>query len=161
MPNANQADGSTQRRPRAEAVAADLAARSRLARTIKPPFRLRRKDSTKRAKASRTAKLEMVEYDSKSVGNKRKALVYTPPGYSADKKYPVLYLLHGIGGDEEEWRRGGHPEIILDNLIAEKKAVPMIIVMPNGRAQPDDRPARTRWRPRRPSRNSIRICSRI
>jgi enterochelin esterase-like enzyme len=85
-------------------------------------------------------KLEMVEYDSKSVGNKRKTLVYTPPGYSADTKYPVLYLLHGIGGDENEWRRGGHPEVILDNLIADKKAVPMIIVMPNGRAQPDDRP---------------------
>jgi enterochelin esterase-like enzyme len=85
-------------------------------------------------------KLELVEYDSKSVGNKRKALVYTPPGYSADSKFPVLYLLHGIGGDEEEWHRGGHPEIILDNLIADKKAVPMIIVMPNGRAQPDDRP---------------------
>lgn len=85
-------------------------------------------------------KLEMVEYDSRSVGNKRKALVYTPPGYSADTKYPVLYLLHGIGGDEEEWRRGGHPEVILDNLLAEKKAVPMIIVMPNGRAQTDDRP---------------------
>ena len=84
-------------------------------------------------------KLEMVEYDSKSVGNKRKAFVYTPPGYSPDKKYPVLYLLHGIGGDEEEWRRGGHPEIILDNLIADKRAVPMIIVMPNGRAQPNDR----------------------
>lgn len=85
-------------------------------------------------------KLEVAEYDSKSVGNKRKALVYTPPGYSADTKYPVLYLLHGIGGDEEEWRRGGHPEIILDNLIADKKAVPMIIVMPNGRAWKDDRP---------------------
>ncbi len=85
-------------------------------------------------------KLEMVEYDSKSVGNKRKALVYRPPGYSADNRYPVLYLLHGIGGDENEWRRGGHPEIILDNLIADKKAEPMIIVMPNGRAQPDDRP---------------------
>jgi enterochelin esterase-like enzyme len=85
-------------------------------------------------------KIETLEYDSKSVGNKRKALVYTPPGYSADKKYPVLYLLHGIGGDEQEWRRGGHPEIILDNLIADNKAVPMIIVMPNGRAQPNDRP---------------------
>lgn len=84
-------------------------------------------------------KLEMVEYDSKSVGNKRKALVYTPPGYSADQKYPVLYLLHGIGGDEEEWRRGGQPNVILDNLLADQKAVPMIIVMPNGRAQPDDR----------------------
>ncbi|HAV65672.1 MAG TPA: enterochelin esterase [Verrucomicrobiales bacterium] len=84
-------------------------------------------------------RLEMIEYDSKTVGNKRKALVYTPPGYSDGTKYPVLYLLHGIGGDEEEWRRGGHPEIILDNLIAEKKAVPMIVVMPNGRAQPNDR----------------------
>ena len=85
-------------------------------------------------------KLEMVEYDSKSVGTKRKAAVYLPPGYSSETKYPVLYLLHGIGGDEHEWVNGGHPEIILDNLIAEKKAVPMIIVMPNGRAQPDDRP---------------------
>lgn len=85
-------------------------------------------------------KLEMVEYDSRSVGNKRKALVYTPPGYSPETKYPVLYLLHGIGGDEEEWRKGGHPEVILDNLIAEHAAVPMIVVMPNGRAQPDDRP---------------------
>ena len=85
-------------------------------------------------------KIETVEYDSKSVGNKRKALVYTPPGYAADTKYPVLYLLHGIGGTEEEWRRGGQPNVILDNLLADKKAVPMIIVMPNGRAQADDRP---------------------
>ena len=84
-------------------------------------------------------KLEMVEYDSTTVGNKRKALVYTPPGYSADAKYPVLYLLHGIGGDEGEWRRGGNPERILDNLIADRKAVPMVVVMPNGRAQPNDR----------------------
>ena len=84
-------------------------------------------------------KLEMVEYDSTTVGNKRKALVYIPPGYSADAKYPVLYLLHGIGGDEDEWHRGGHPEVILDNLIADKKAVPMVVVMPNGRAQPNDR----------------------
>lgn len=85
-------------------------------------------------------KLEMVEYDSKSVGTKRKANVYTPPGYSPDTKYPVLYLLHGIGGDEREWERGGHPEIILDNLIADKKVEPMIVVMPNGRASKDDRP---------------------
>lgn len=84
-------------------------------------------------------KLEMVEYDSKSVGTRRKALVYTPPGYSSKTQYPVLYLLHGIGGDEEEWRRGGHPEVILDNLLADRKALPMIIVMPNGRAQADDR----------------------
>src|SRR5258706_15313635 len=58
-------------------------------------------------------KLETVEYESKSVGNARKMLVYTPPGYSADDKYPVLYLLHGIGGDESEWRRGGQVEVVL------------------------------------------------
>jgi enterochelin esterase-like enzyme len=84
-------------------------------------------------------KIETVEYDSKSVGTRRKTLVYTPPGYTTDRKYPVLYLLHGIGGDEEEWHRGAQPEAILDNLIADQKAVPMIIVLPNGRAQPNDR----------------------
>jgi enterochelin esterase-like enzyme len=79
-------------------------------------------------------KMETVEYDSKTVGVKRKARVYTPPGYTKDKKYPVLYLLHGIGGDENEWPRGGRPAVIFDNLYADKKAVPMIVVMPNGRA---------------------------
>ena len=82
-------------------------------------------------------KLETAEYDSTTVGVKRKARVYTPPGYSADQKYPVLYLLHGIGGDENEWGRGGAPDVILDNLYADKKAVPMIVVMPNGRASKD------------------------
>jgi len=84
-------------------------------------------------------KLEMIEYESKTVGTTRKMQVYTPPGYSPDKKYPVLYLLHGIGGDETEWERFAHPDALLDNLIADGKAVPMIIVMPNGRAQKDDR----------------------
>jgi enterochelin esterase-like enzyme len=83
--------------------------------------------------------LTMVEYDSKTVGTRRKMLVYTPPGYSADRKYPVLYLLHGIGGDETEWRRLCHPENILDNLRADGKIQPMIVVMPNGRAQVNDR----------------------
>jgi enterochelin esterase-like enzyme len=82
-------------------------------------------------------KLETVEYDSTIVGAKRKAQVYTPPGYSADKKYPVLYLLHGIGGDEREWTRGGVANVILDNLYADNKAVPMIVVLPNGRASKD------------------------
>jgi enterochelin esterase-like enzyme len=82
-------------------------------------------------------KLELVEYDSSTVGIKRKTRVYTPPGYSADKKYPVLYLLHGIGGDENEWARDGAPEVILDNLYADKKLVPMIVVLPNGRASKD------------------------
>lgn len=84
-------------------------------------------------------KLEMIEYDSKTVGTTRKMQVYTPPGYSKDKKYPVLYLLHGIGGDETEWQRFATPDVLLDNLIADGKAVPMIVVMPNGRAQKNDR----------------------
>ena len=85
-------------------------------------------------------KVETVEYDSKSVGNKRKLSLYTPPGYTSETKLPVLYLLHGIGGTEREWLRGGVADVILDNLLADKKIVPMIVVMPNGRAQPDDRP---------------------
>ena len=60
--------------------------------------------------------------------------------YDAKKKYSVLYLLHGIGGDENEWyKNGGVPDIIMDNLYADKKAEPMIIVMPNGRALPNDK----------------------
>lgn len=85
-------------------------------------------------------RLEMVEYESKVVGTKRKMQVYTPPLYSVDQKYPVLYLLHGIGGDETEWQRFVNVDALLDNLIREKKATPMIVVMPNGRAQKDDRP---------------------
>ncbi|MCA9201034.1 MAG: hypothetical protein KDA87_26020, partial [Planctomycetales bacterium] len=84
-------------------------------------------------------KLEMIDYDSKTVGTTRKMNVYTPPGYSEQKKYPVLYLLHGIGGDETEWQRFATPDVLLDNLIADGKAVPMIVVMPNGRAQKNDR----------------------
>ncbi|SPE60859.1 exported hypothetical protein [Verrucomicrobia bacterium] len=83
--------------------------------------------------------LAMIEYDSKTVGTKRKMQVYTPPGYSKDRKYQVLYLLHGIGGDETEWQRFCSPNIVLDNLLADQKVVPMIVVMPNGRAQKNDR----------------------
>lgn len=81
--------------------------------------------------------LELIEYDSTTVGLRRRARVYTPPGYSTDQTYPVLYLLHGIGGDENEWARNGAPEVILDNLYARKQAVPMIVVLPNGRAAKD------------------------
>ena len=84
-------------------------------------------------------RLEMITYESKSVGTTRKMQVYTPPGYSEEKKYPVLYLLHGIGGDETEWQRFAKPNLVLDNLLADGKAVPMIVVMPNGRAQKNDR----------------------
>ena len=85
-------------------------------------------------------KIDSIYYYSNTVGTKRKALIYTPPGYSRNKLYPVLYLLHGIGGDEHEWLNGGHPQVILDNLYAENKIVPMIVVLPNGRAMKDDRP---------------------
>jgi enterochelin esterase-like enzyme len=84
-------------------------------------------------------KLEMIEYLSKTVGTTRKMNVYTPPGYASEKRYPVLYLLHGIGGDETEWARFASPNVMLDNLIADGRAVPMIVVMPNGRAQKNDR----------------------
>ena len=84
-------------------------------------------------------KLDTIEYTSKTVGTTRKALIYTPPGYNKKNKYPVLYLLHGIGGDEKEWLNGGNPPVILDNLYAEGKLEPMIVVMPNGRAMKDDR----------------------
>ncbi|HTY60909.1 MAG TPA: alpha/beta hydrolase-fold protein, partial [Acidobacteriota bacterium] len=79
-------------------------------------------------------KLETITYNSKSIGVDRKAVVYTPPNYDASQKYPVLYLMHGIGGNETHWTSLCAANKILDNLIADKKAVPMIIVMPNGRA---------------------------
>ena len=82
--------------------------------------------------------LETVEYKSEFVGTVRKATVYLPPKYNPAKKYPVLYLLHGIGGDEREWLQGV-PNIIMDNLYADGRAAEMIIVMPNGRAQVNDR----------------------
>lgn len=84
-------------------------------------------------------RIELVEYKSTTVGTVRKCNVYLPPKYDANKKYSVLYLLHGIGGDEYEWLNGGAPNIILDNLYAEGKLEPMIVVMPNGRAQENDR----------------------
>jgi enterochelin esterase-like enzyme len=87
-----------------------------------------------RREGIRRGNLELVEYDSTTVGAKRKAMVYTPPGYTETNKYPVLYLLHGIGGDEHEWARGGAANVIFDNLYADNKAVPIIVVMPNGRA---------------------------
>src|SRR5262245_6560296 len=87
-----------------------------------------KRDNIERGKA------ETVEYDSATVGGKRKMVVYTPPGYTKDSKYPVLYLLHGIGDDETGWQKKGAADVILDNLHADKKVVPMIVVMPNGRA---------------------------
>jgi len=74
-------------------------------------------------------------YHSKALGKNRRMAIYTPPGYeSSNKAYPVLYLLHGAGGDEEAWITGGRVVQILDNLIALGKAHEMIVVMPNGNA---------------------------
>lgn len=84
-------------------------------------------------------KLETIEYPSIVVGNNRRAMVYTPPNYSTSQRYNVLYLLHGIGGDEMEWCNHAQLQIIMDNLYADDKLEPMIIVLPNGRAMPNDR----------------------
>ena len=74
-----------------------------------------------------------VWYDSPSLKSNRRLTIYTPPGYEGGKaKYPVLYLLHGSGGDEDAWSDLGRTAQIMDNLIAEGKAKPMIVVMPNG-----------------------------
>ena len=75
-------------------------------------------------------------YDSPSLGIRRRMAVYTPYGYENNpkQKYPVLYLLHGGGGDEEAWPSMGRAVQILDNLIAKGLAKPMIVVMPNGNA---------------------------
>jgi enterochelin esterase-like enzyme len=81
-----------------------------------------------------TGRVERVEYISSVTGATKPAMVYTPAGYSSSQKYPVLYLLHGIGGNETHWSGPGAAAAILDNLIADKKAVPMIVVMPHGRS---------------------------
>ena len=87
----------------------------------------------------RLGKLDTILYPSSTVDTVRKALVYTPPGFSKSKKYPVLYLLHGIGGDHTEWLVGGKAKTILDNGYANDVLEDMIVVMPNGRAMKDDR----------------------
>ena len=81
-----------------------------------------------------TGRVERVEYASSVTGGKKPAMVYTPAGYSSSQKYPVLYLLHGIGGNETHWSGPGAAAAILDSLIADRKAVPMIVVMPHGRS---------------------------
>ena len=78
--------------------------------------------------------MRLVRYVAKSLGNARREMyVYTPPGYEkAARRYPVLYLIHGGGDTAVSWSTVGRANDILDNLIAEKKALPMIVVMPSG-----------------------------
>ena len=89
-------------------------------------------------------------YHSELLGMDRRLTVYTPYGYEANpkKKYPVLYLLHGAGGDEEAWTSMGRTAQILDNLIEKGLAEPMIVVMPNGNA--NQAAARTLGIPEKP-----------
>lgn len=83
-------------------------------------------------------------YNSPTAGLKRRLTVYTPAGYETSKeKYPVLYLLHGIGGDENAWSELGRAAQILDNLIAAGKAKPMIVVMTNGNISQEAAPGET------------------
>lgn len=86
-----------------------------------------------------------VWYNSPTAGLTRRMTVYTPAGYetSGTKRYPVLYLLHGIGGDENAWSELGRATQILDNLIAEGKAEPMIVVMTNGNISQEAAPGET------------------
>jgi enterochelin esterase-like enzyme len=80
--------------------------------------------------------LSKVWYHSPTLDKNRRMYVYTPPGYEkGDKKYPVFYLLHGAGGDEDAWTTLGRAPWVLDNLIAQGKAEPMIVVMTNGNAR--------------------------
>lgn len=85
-----------------------------------------------------------VWYKSPLLGMDRRLTVYTPAGYEGGKdRYPVLYLLHGMGGDENAWSELGRAAQILDNLIAQGKAQPMIVVMPNGNASQQAAPGET------------------
>jgi enterochelin esterase-like enzyme len=78
--------------------------------------------------------VKLVEYDSKTLGTRRPVRVYTPPGYSADRKYPVLYLQHGLGNTSTEWTQRARAPIIADNLLADGKMMPMVIIFPAGNA---------------------------
>ncbi|MDR0272997.1 MAG: hypothetical protein LBI27_06740, partial [Clostridiales bacterium] len=78
-----------------------------------------------------------VEYFSNTTGNTRKCYVYTPPNYDSEITYPVLYLLHGIGGTHTEWN-SGRPNVIISNLISTGEVPPFIAVVPNVRAMYDD-----------------------
>jgi enterochelin esterase-like enzyme len=78
--------------------------------------------------------LAVVQYDSKTLGTRRQMRVYLPPGYSTDRKYPVIYLLHGLNMDDRQWTASCHADIIIDNLLAEGKIQPVLMVFPNGDA---------------------------
>ena len=89
--------------------------------------------------------LSKVWYNSPTLKMQRRMTIYTPAGYDKGGKYPVLYLLHGAGGDENAWSELGRAAQILDNLIATGKAKPMIVVMPNGNPNCQAAPGEWSW----------------
>ncbi|AWL10512.1 esterase [Aquirufa nivalisilvae] len=96
--------------------------------------------------ANKRGNLSQVWYDSPTIGVNRRMFVYTPFGYESSKeKYPVLYLLHGAGGDEDAWSTMGRTRQIMDNLIEKGLAKPMLVVMPNG--NPGQQAAKTSMLP--------------
>ncbi len=78
--------------------------------------------------------VKVVDYDSKTLGLRRQMRVYTPPGYAKDRKYPVLYMLHGLGNTSTEWTQRAKAPVIVDNLLADKKIQPLIMIFPSGDA---------------------------
>lgn len=88
-------------------------------------------------KGAKYGKMQEITYESKTTGTTRKANLILPADYSEDKEYPILYLLHGIGGDHNEWK-GGKPEYIVSNLVASGDTSEMIVVLPNVRARAND-----------------------
>ena len=89
--------------------------------------------------------LSRVWYDSPTLGQQRRMTVYLPAAYDGKKSFPVMYLLHGHGGDETAWGDLGRASQIMDNLIAQGKALPMIVVMPNGHPAMEAAPGESSW----------------
>ena len=101
-------------------------------------------------------------YDSTKLDTERMVYVYTPPGYESGKqKYPVLYLLHGNGQIEASWTWTGRANVIMDNLLADGKIKPMIVVMPYGHVPREIKPASNTAAPANDPARSRRSCSRL
>jgi enterochelin esterase-like enzyme len=90
--------------------------------------------------STKKGRISYIYYQSSATNTRRRARIYLPPGYSESNKYSVLYLLHGIGGDENEWYNKGVPHVILDNLIEEGRIEPFVLVLPKDNADEGNSP---------------------
>ncbi len=112
--------------------------------TMEPPLELQPiiydvpEDFDKKQDGIEYGELKRKSYFSKTTGKERKVNIILPPDYTEEKEYPVLYLFHGIGGDENEWLQG-NPAYVVGNLVAKGLAKEMIIVIPNCRARANDK----------------------